>query len=97
MSSKAKITNGYASEDALTTESALLGPDNPTNSGKEGNDEQKGETLVIPEKEEVGEKMMNEPEVAVKKRFSLIRGGWAIKPPVGKKLGKARHCRYVCR
>ena len=33
MSSKAKNTKGDASEDALPTESALLGPENPTNSG----------------------------------------------------------------
>ena len=88
MSSKENITKGDSSEDALPTESALLGPDNPTNSGEGGNDEQKGEALVIPKKAEVGEKMMNEPELAVKKRFSLIRGGGAIKPPVGKKWAK---------
>ena len=84
MLSEARITKGDASEDELPTESALLGPDNPTNSSKGGNDEQKGEALVIPEKVEVGEKMMNEPEVAVKKRFILIRATGANKPPVGK-------------
>ena len=84
MSSKARITKVDASEDALLTESALLGPDNLTNAGEGGKDEQEGEALVIPEKAEVGEKMTNEPEVAVKKGFSLIRGEMAYKPPVGK-------------
>jgi len=58
MSSKAKITKGDASEDALPTESAVLGPDNPTNAGERGQDEQE-EALVIPEKTEVVEKMIN--------------------------------------
>ena len=49
MSSKAKITKGDASDDALPTESSLLGPDIPTNAGGGGRDEQ-GEALVIPEK-----------------------------------------------
>ena len=53
MSSKAKITKGDASEDALPTESALLGPDNPTNDGGGGQDEQ-GEALVILEKKRIG-------------------------------------------
>ena len=53
MLSEAKTTKGDASEDALPTESALLGPDNPTNSGEEGNDEQKREALVIPEKKKL--------------------------------------------
>ena len=57
-------------------------------SGKGGNDEHKVEALVDPEKEEVGEKMMNEPVVAVKKKFTLIRGVGAYKPPVGKKWAK---------
>ena len=47
MLSKAKITKGDLSEDALPTESALLGPDNPTNAGGRGQDKQ-GEALVIP-------------------------------------------------
>ena len=53
MSSKAKITKGDASEDALPTETALLGPDIPTNAGGGGRDEQ-GEALVIPEKNRGG-------------------------------------------
>ena len=53
MLSTAKITKGDASEDALPTESALLGPDNPTNAGGGGQDE-KGEALVIPEKNRGG-------------------------------------------
>ncbi len=40
MSSEGRITKGDASEDALLTESALLGPDNPTNAGGGGKDEQ---------------------------------------------------------
>jgi hypothetical protein len=54
MSSTAKITEGDASEDAFPTESALL-----TNAGGGDQDEQ-GEALFIPEKSEVGEKMINE-------------------------------------
>ena len=50
MSSKAKIIKGDVSEDALPTESAPLGPDNPTNAGEGGRDEQE-EALVIPEKQ----------------------------------------------
>jgi len=72
MSSTAKITKGDASEDALPTESALLGPNNPTNAGGGGQDEQE-EALVIPEKAEVGEKIMYEPGVAVKRGFSATR------------------------
>ena len=67
MSSKAKITKGDASEDALPTESAVLGPDNPTNAG-EGQDEQE-EALVIPEKTEVVEKIINETT-----RGTVIKG-----------------------
>ena len=48
MLSKAKITIGDSSEDALPTESALLGPDSPTNAGGRVQDKQ-GEALVIPE------------------------------------------------
>ena len=40
MLSKAKITIGDLSEDALPTSSALLGPDNPTNAGGIGQDKQ---------------------------------------------------------
>ena len=76
MSSEAKITKGDASENALLTESALLGPDNPTYAGGGGHDEQ-GEALVIPERAEVGEKMINEPGVAVERGFSA-------KPILGK-------------
>ena len=72
MSSTEKTTKGDASEDALPTESALLGPDNPTNAGGGGQDKQ-GEALVIPDKAEVGEKMINEPGVAVEKGFSATR------------------------
>jgi len=34
MSSEARITKGDVSEDALLTESALLGPDNPANASR---------------------------------------------------------------
>ncbi len=44
--------------------------------------------MVIPEKAEVGEKIMNESEVVVKKKFTLIRGTGAYNPPVGKKRAK---------
>jgi hypothetical protein len=83
MSSTAKITKGDASEDALPTESALLGPNNPTNAGGGGQDEQ-GEALVIPEKAEVGEKMINEPGVAVESGFSATRQKVAYEPILGK-------------
>ena len=55
MSSSAKITKGDASEDALLTESALLGPDNPTNASGGDQDEQ-GEALVISAKNRGGRK-----------------------------------------
>ncbi len=84
LSSTAKITKGDASEDALPTESALLGPDNPTNAGGGGQDEQ-GEALVIPEKTEVGEKMINETGVAVKTAFSAARQKMANESIGGKK------------
>ena len=48
MSSKANITKGDSSEDALPTESALL-----TNAGRGDQDEQ-GEALFIPEKNRGG-------------------------------------------
>jgi hypothetical protein len=53
MLSTAKITKGDASEDALPTDSALLGPYNPTNAGGGGQDEQR-EALVIQEKNRGG-------------------------------------------
>ena len=40
MSSEAKSTKGDASEDALPTESALIGPENLTNDGGGDQDEQ---------------------------------------------------------
>ena len=67
MSSKAKITKGDVSEDALPTERAPLGPDNPTNAGEGGRDEQE-EALVIPEKAEVVEKLIKET------RGTVIKG-----------------------
>ena len=83
MSSTEKITKGDASENPSSTESALLGPDNPTNAGGGGQDEQ-GEALVIPEKAEVGEKMINEPGVAVDSGFSTTRQNMAYEPILGK-------------
>ena len=83
MSSTAKITTGDASEDPLPTESALLGPNNPTNASGGGQDEQ-WEALVIPEKAEVGEKIMYEPGVAVKRGFSATRQKMANEPIGGK-------------
>ncbi len=67
MSSEGRITKGDASEDALLTESALLGPDNPTNAGL-GNQDKQGEALVIPEKTEVVEKII------YKTRGTVIKG-----------------------
>ena len=84
MSSEAKITKGDASEDALLTESALIGPDNPTNAGR-GDQDKQGEALVIPEKTEVGEKMINETRGTVIKGFPLIRQKMAYEPVGGKK------------
>ena len=84
MSLQAKITKGDSSEDPIPTESALLGPDNPTNAGGRGQDKQ-GEALGIPEKAEVGEKMINKPGVAVKRGFSATRQKMAYEPIGGKK------------
>ena len=84
MSSEVKNTKGDASEDALPTESALLGPDNPTNAGGGDRDEQ-GEALVIPEKTEVGEKMIDETGVAVKRAFSAARQKMAYESIGGKR------------
>ncbi len=66
MLSKAKITKGDLSEDALLIKSALHGPDNPINAGGRGQDKQ-GEALVIPEKAELGEKMIKKPGVSLKR------------------------------
>ncbi len=79
MSSTAKITKGDASEDALLTESALL-----TNAGGGAQDEQ-GEALFIPEKTEVGEKMINETGVAVKRAFPAARQKMAYESIGGKR------------
>ena len=84
MSSIANITKSDASEDALLTESALLGPNNPTNAGRGDQDEQ-GEALVISEKTEVGEKMINETGVALKRAFSAARQKMAYELVGGKK------------
>ena len=84
MLSKAKITIGDSSEDALPTESALLGLDSPTNSSGRGQDKQ-GEALVIPEKAEVGKKMINKPGVAVKIGVCATRQKKAYEPIEGKK------------
>ncbi len=91
MLSKAKITKGDLSKDALPTESAQLGPDNPTNAGGRGQDKQ-GEALVIPEKAEVGKKMINKPGVAVKIGVSATRQ----KRPMNRlkaKKNTTRNCR----
>jgi hypothetical protein len=83
MLSKAKITIGDLSEDALPIERALLGPDNPTNAGGRGQDKQ-GEALVIPEKAEVEKKMINKPGVAVKIGVSATRRKKAYEPIEGR-------------
>ena len=41
--------------------------------------------LVIPEKTEVGEKMINETKVTVRNKCSLIRGEMAYEPVGGKR------------
>ena len=84
MSSDAKITKGDASEDALLTESAVFVPNNPTNAGGGGQDEQ-GEALVVPEKAEVGEKIINEPGVAVKSGLPKAWQNKAYEPVGGKR------------
>ncbi len=86
MLSKAKITIGDLSENALPTESALLGLDSPTNTnaGGRGQDKQ-GEALVIPEKAEVGKKMIYKPGVAVKIGISATKQKEAYEPIEGKK------------
>ena len=62
----AKITKGDASKDASPTESAMLGPDSPTNAGG-GNLDKQGGALVIPAKTVVREKMINTTGVAVRR------------------------------
>jgi hypothetical protein len=51
-SSKDPITKVDSSEDALSTESALLGPDNPINAGGSSQDKQR-DALDIQEKAEL--------------------------------------------
>ena len=84
MSSEENITKGDASEDALLTESALLGPDNHTNAGG-GDQDKQGEPLVIPAKTEVGEKMINETRVTERKGLPTIRQKMAYEPVGGKR------------
>ena len=79
------------SEDALPTESVLLGPDSPTNAGGRGQDKQ-GEVLVIPEKAEVGKKIINKTGVAVKLGVSATKQKKAYEPSEGKK-STTRTCR----
>ena len=79
-----KITKSDASEDALLTESALLGPDNPANAGL-GYQDKQGEALVIPAKTEVGGKMINETRGTVTKGLPSLRRKMAYEPPVGGK------------
>ena len=54
------------SEDTSPTESPVLEPDSPINAGGENPDKQGG-ALVIPAKATVGEKMINETGVAVRR------------------------------
>ena len=72
------------SENALLTESALLGPNNPTNAGG-GDQDKQGEVLVIPAKREVGEKMINEIGITVRSGLPSARRKMAYKPVGGKK------------
>ncbi len=80
---QAKITKSDWSEDALSTESSLLGPDNPINAGGRSQDKQ-GEALVNKEKAEVGEKIINKPGVAVKRRLPAAGLKKAYEPIRGK-------------
>ena len=74
MPSVAKNTKTHVSENASPTESAMLGPDSPTNAGERDLDKQGG-TLVIPAKAAVGEKMINETGVAVRRGLTINPGG----------------------
>ena len=85
MSYEAKITKGDASEDALLTESAPLGLDNPTNAGGGDRDKQ-GEALVFPAKTEVGEKMINETGVAVRRGLPAAKRKMAYEQVGGKRM-----------
>ena len=74
MPSAAKITIGDSSEDASPTESAMLGPDSPTNAGG-GDLDKQGGALVIPVKSAVVEMMINEIGVAIRRRALNNPGG----------------------
>ena len=84
MSSEAKITKGDASEDALLTESALLGPENPTNAGG-GDRVELGVVLAISANTEVGEKTINETRVAVRTGLFTVRPKITYEPVGGKR------------
>ena len=72
MPSSTKNTKTDASEDTSLTESAMLGPDSPTNAGRGDLDKQE-EALFVPAKAKVGKKMINETRVAVRRRSPTIR------------------------
>ena len=67
MPSSTKITKTDVSEDTSPTESTMLEPDSPKNSGR-GNPDKQGGALVIPAKAAVGEMMINEIGVAIRRR-----------------------------
>ena len=84
MPSEAKITKGDVSEDASPTESAILGPDNPTNASG-GDLDKQGEALVLTAKSEEGEKMINEIGMAVRSGLPAAKRKMAYKPVGGKR------------
>ena len=94
MSSKAKFSKGDVSEDALPILSSLLGSDNPTNAGGGGWDEQE-EAMVIPEKTEMGEKMINETRGTVITGLPSLWQKMAQTTGWRQKKGTTRNCRKV--
>ena len=84
MPSEVKITKGDVSEDVSPTESALLGPDNPTNASGGDLDKQRV-ALVLPEKVEEGEKMINEVGMSVMSGLPAAKRKMAYEPVGGKR------------
>ena len=79
MLSAAKITKTDVSEDTSPKQSAMLRPNSPTNAGG-GDLDKQGGALVIPSKEKVGKKMINETGVTVRRRTPYNPGGGKRRP-----------------
>ena len=62
------------SEDTSPTQSAMLEQDSPNNAGR-GSPDKQGGALVIPEIEKLGEKIINETGVALKRGLTINPGG----------------------